>query len=128
MSMKRRALILAAATALAGGIHTMSPYARGGEQTLVDWVLIALGLFWVFMWLHADQREFGHRRSPWMNLGIVLLSVLFIPIYLARTRPAGRKLAAVGWFFVVLLGWFSLNLLGALLGYFVFGGSAASTG
>lgn len=120
--------MLAAATGLVGGIHTMSPYAGHGEQTLFEWVLIALGLFWVFLWLHADQREFGYRRSPWMNVGIVLLSVLFIPVYLARSRPAGRKLAAVGWFFVVFLGWFAMNLLGALMGYFVFGGSAAYTG
>lgn len=116
--------MLAAATAVAGGVHTMLSLSTGyGPQPLVDWILIALGLFWVFMWLHADQREFGYRRSPWMNVGIVLLSVVFVPVYLARTRPAGRKLASVGWFLLVLLGWFGLSILGSLIGYFVFADS-----
>ncbi|MGO0999936.1 hypothetical protein [Lysobacter sp. CA196] len=125
--MKRNALILAAITGLASGIYSMSPPAQAGF-TLVDWLFVALGLFWIFMWLHGDQQEFGHRRSPWMNIGIVVLAMLFVPIYLARTRPAGSKLKAVGAFFLILLGWFALNIGGALLGYFVFGGSAAYTG
>jgi TRAP-type uncharacterized transport system fused permease subunit len=128
LSTKRRALALTAATALAGGIYRLSPYGGSSQQSLTDWVLVALGLFWLFLWLHADRQEFGHRRSPWMNVGIVMLSLVFIPIYLAKTRPPGRKLAAVGWFFLLLLGWFALNLLGALIGYFIFGGSAAYHG
>ena len=64
---KRAALVLMGLTSFASGLSSLAPWSREGVITPVDWILLALSLFWVFVWLAADQRQFGYRRSPWMK-------------------------------------------------------------
>ena len=122
---KRAALILLGLTAFAGGVSSLAPWSREGQLMPADWILMALGLLWLFFWLAADQRQLGYRRSPWMNVGIVLLAVVFVPVYLVRSRPAGRKLLAFGGFLLALLGWVLASVLGAFAALPLFAPEAA---
>jgi chromate transport protein ChrA len=65
-----------------------------------------IGLAFVFAWLHYDERDHAYRRSALLNIGIVVLAILFVPVYLIRSRPAGRRLWSVLAFFGVVGLWF----------------------
>jgi len=56
-----------------------------------------------FYWLHLDGLQTGFRRSPAFNVGIVLIGIVFVPLYFIRSRPAGQRLLPVlGYFGLVL--------------------------
>lgn len=64
--------------------------------TLALWVL-------PYVWYHRDADEQGFVRStPW-GAGMILLAIVTAPIYLARSRPPGRKLKALAGFLGVLV-------------------------
>ncbi|MEP7043301.1 MAG: hypothetical protein ABI843_09570 [Dokdonella sp.] len=67
-----------------------------------------------FRWLQLDARELDIRRPLWLNVGIVLLAAVFVPYYLYKTRPAGRRLPAIGGFFGVVFGCMLATAVGAL--------------
>ena len=116
---KRAALIALWLTALVSGLYIASPWSTP-EPRWPDWLLMVLGLFCVFAWLGADQTEHGHRRSPWMNIGIVLLALVFVPVYLLRSRPKGRRLRALGGFLAVAVAWIGSYVAGGALGLALF--------
>ncbi len=57
-----------------------------------------------FLWLGLDSRQLDIRRPWWLNVGIVLLTSVFVPYYLYKTRPAGQRAQAIMTFFGVVLG------------------------
>jgi len=114
-------LLLLGLLAFVGAFLAMHSY-FGTERgvVLLNAISIVLNLLLLFFWLHADGKETGYRRSKWLNVGIVMLVVVFFPYYLYRARPAGRRLRAFGFLFLAILAWFLLNVLGAAAGYFAF--------
>ena len=52
-----------------------------------------VGALLIFMWYRLDSDQLGFRRSPWLNVGVVGLSVLALPYYFVRSR--GLKRGAV---------------------------------
>ncbi|CEH51838.1 conserved hypothetical protein [Xanthomonas citri pv. citri] len=56
----------------------------------------------------------------WLNIGMVLAWLVFIPIYLYRARPAGRRLRAMGGFVLVILASGLLFTLGSIIAESVF--------
>jgi hypothetical protein len=66
-----------------------------------------------FGWVYVDSQHVGYRRSPLLNLGIVLLAFVAVPYYLLRSRPAGARLRALAG----LAGFFALLTLAATAGY-----------
>jgi hypothetical protein len=85
-------------------------------------------LFIGFRWLAVDAAELNIRRPLWLNVGIVMAAAVFVPYYLYKTRPQGRRGPAIIAFFgLVLACAFASAIGGALMGYFA-GDDAAVTG
>ena len=84
-------------------------------------LLTALALFAVgFWWLHLDGREIGYRRSALFNIGIVLLALIFVPLYFVQSRPQGQRWQPVLGFFGLILA----SSVAAAVGAIMAGGSA----
>ncbi|MCB1561860.1 MAG: hypothetical protein KDI75_12340 [Xanthomonadales bacterium] len=91
-----------------------------GGSSPID-LLTALALFAVgFWWLHLDGRESGYRRSPLFNIGIVLLALIFVPLYFVQARPAGKRWQPVLGFFGLILA----SSIAAAIGAMMAGGGA----
>jgi hypothetical protein len=58
-----------------------------------------------FWWVHNDSVARGVRRSPLLNVGIVALAVVFVPVYLFRSREPGARLKAILTFFGLFVGY-----------------------
>jgi hypothetical protein len=66
-----------------------------------------------FRWLHLDAAELDIRRPMWLNVGIVMAAAIFVPYYLYKTRPAGRRLPAIAGFFALVMACAMASALGA---------------
>ncbi|MCC5070462.1 hypothetical protein [Xanthomonas campestris] len=113
----RAALALLAGFALADGATSALPGWTGPGSDLVRFALL---LALIFVWLAADSRRQGFRRPMWLNIGMVLAWLIFIPIYLYRSRPAGRRLRATGGFLLAILASGLLFTLGSIIAESVF--------
>ena len=71
----------------------------------------------VFGWVHIDARERQFRKSKWLNIGVLGLSLVFVPVYLLRSRPAGHRLGAFAGFVLALLAYFGFGYAGSLLAF-----------
>jgi hypothetical protein len=83
----------------------------GGEMKVIDPRGTPLGLGYqilmlvlCFAWVGLDSQQLEIRRPWWLNVGILLAAVIFIPYYLYKTRVAGRRARAIMGFFGVMLG------------------------
>ena len=72
---------------------------------LISSSLLAMGI--VFAWYHSDSNARGYPRSRWLNISMVMVSLLALPYYLIRSRPEGQKLK-------VLMKYFGFCLLSIL--------------
>ncbi|MEA5124019.1 hypothetical protein [Xanthomonas floridensis] len=113
----RAALALIAGFVLADGATSALPGWTGPASDLVRFAVL---LVLIFVWLAADSRRQGFRRPMWINIGMVLAWLVFIPIYLYRARPAGRRLRAIGGFVLAILASGLLFMLGTLIADVVF--------
>lgn len=68
-----------------------------------------------FRWLTLDSAELDIRRPMWLNVGIVMAAIVFVPYYLYKTRPAGRRLPAIASFFAIVLACAMTSAIGAAL-------------
>jgi hypothetical protein len=66
-----------------------------------------------FYWLHYDARELAIQRPAWLNVGIIMLAIVFVPYYLFKTRPAGRRWRAILGFLGIVLGSLVVSAIGA---------------
>jgi hypothetical protein len=68
--------------------------ARVGEGALVtlQFASVVVCFAMVFIWLRYDELQFGYRRSALFNAGIIVLALVFIPLYFSRSRPPGSRL------------------------------------
>jgi hypothetical protein len=66
-----------------------------------------------FRWLTLDSAELDIRRPMWLNIGIVMAAIVFVPYYLYKTRPAGRRLPAIAGFFAIVLACALTSAIGA---------------
>lgn len=78
-----------------------------------------------FGWLGLDSRALGIRRPWWLNLGVILLTAVFVPYYLYKTRPAGQRGTAIFSFFGIVFGAAIAMVIGLYLGLMFSGGPAA---
>ncbi len=74
------------------------------QTSLFSPVYQLLTLLFCFTWLALDSRQLDIRRPWWLNVGVILLTSVFIPYYLYKTRPQHQRLRAVLSFFGLLLG------------------------
>lgn len=68
-----------------------------------------------FAWLHLDSRQLDIRRPWWLNVGIVLVTSVFVPYYLYKTRPPGQRGQAILSFLGVVFG----SVIAMLIGMFL---------
>ena len=66
-----------------------------------------------FRWLTLDSAELDIRRPMWLNIGIVMAAIIFVPYYLYKTRPAGHRLPAIASFFAIVLACAMTSAIGA---------------
>ena len=107
-------LVVAFLSGITDGWSEAVGFDQGAIFTIVP---LAINLFLTFGWLGIDSHEVGYNRSNMMNLGIVLVTPIFLPIYLAKSRPIGQRLKPSGYFVLFLAGWFAATLAGFMLGY-----------
>ena len=66
-----------------------------------------------FRWLTLDAAELDIRRPMWLNIGIVMAAIVFVPYYLYKTRPAGHRLPAIASSFAIVLACALTSAVGA---------------
>ena len=81
------------------------------------WSSIVVVSALIFGWVHIDARERQFKKSKWLNIGVLGLSLVFVPVYLVRSRPAGHKLAALAGFVLALAAYFGFGYAGSLLAF-----------
>ena len=82
----------------------------------VNWAYQLAILIACFTWLQADSQQLDIRRPWWLNVGIILVTSVFVPYYLFKTRPAGRRLQPILAFFAILFSSAFVMVLGLVLG------------
>ena len=70
-------------------------------------------LFIGFAWLRLDAIQLDIRRPGWLNVGIIMAAVFFVPYYLFKTRPAGRRSIAMIGFLGVVIALMAATSIGA---------------
>lgn len=74
-----------------------------GNRLAFTVMVTVIQLFIGFHWLHLDAIELDIRRPRWLNVGIIMAAIFFVPYYLFKTRPANRRgVAMIGFFGVVI--------------------------
>jgi amino acid transporter len=68
-----------------------------------------------FLWLGLDSKQLDIRRPWWLNVGIVLLTSVFVPYYLYKTRPPGERMRAILNFFGIVIGGAFAMMIGAFI-------------
>ena len=66
-----------------------------------------------FRWLTLDSAELDIRRPMWLNVAIVMAAAIFVPYYLYKTRPAGKRLPAIAGFFALVFACAFVSAVGA---------------
>lgn len=80
-----------------------------------------------FRWLYWDSLQLDIRRPAWLNVGIILVAIVFVPYYLYKTRPEGRRLLPIAAFFALIVVVSMANVVGAGLAEALPGPNAVST-
>ena len=84
---------------------------------IVLWASIIIVSALIFGWVHLDAKECQYQKSKWLNVGVLALSIVFVPIYLYRSRPKGKKLRALAGYLLALLGYIGFGYAGSLAAY-----------
>jgi hypothetical protein len=66
----------------------------GALDTGVAWLLLSAVA--PYVWFYLDSAERGFPRTYAWSAATILMPVVALPLYLARSRPAGRRARAVG--------------------------------
>ena len=113
----RRLLIIMLGLSLADGIA--NGYATLNHGTVPAWwevgATIAMALLGL-SWYHLDSNFRQFQRSMGLNILIFGIALIGFPYYLIRSRPAGKKLASLGWLtaycgLLLLTGWLGEQLM-----------------
>jgi hypothetical protein len=112
MAPKTTALVLLGAVSLLAPLWEqwlsgrMEPFSKYELAT----TLVSITL--IFWWYHVDKRERGYNAGPFMNVGMVALSMVALPIYFVRSRGWKRGMIATGLAAAVLAAIYALTELG----------------
>jgi hypothetical protein len=74
-----------------------------------------------FIWLGLDSKQLDIRRPWWLNIGIALMSEVFVSYYLFKTRPQGRRLSSILRFLGIVFGGAFVAALGSMIATAVYG-------
>jgi hypothetical protein len=107
MRPKLLALGLLALLSIAGPIVEAVTTGRIDPFGRFDLVETFVAITLVYWWYHADKAERSYRAGPLMNGGVLVLAIVALPIYFARSR---------GWKKGALASLGALAFLGLTLG------------
>jgi hypothetical protein len=107
------------ASFIAGACDIWFAGAQGASQQAVIWLPVIVTSALMFAWVHADSVEYQYSRSPLFNVGIIGLAIVFIPVYLFKSRPRGAKAKSLGVFFALFLGYIAISYAGSEFAYHV---------
>jgi hypothetical protein len=88
---KMHILVLLVAVTLVAGVvdaRDMELHVQSNGWAVLSTLLFS---FLCFCWYRIDSEARLYRRSRWLNVGIVMLAIVAVPYYIARSRPAGQK-------------------------------------
>jgi hypothetical protein len=109
-------LALGAVISFLYGVATVFVSTRGNDVLIA--VMLIFPLFW---WLQADSRHYEHLNLGSLKILAVLLAIIFVPVYLIRTRGWGGGVLAILAFIGLLTGSEILVFLGYVIAGFTQG-------
>ena len=83
-------------------------------------VLTLVGAALIFAWYRLDAIERGYRRSLWLDVGVIALSVVALPWYFFRSRGAWRGMLATLVFLLLLFALLYVTIAGEYAMYYGF--------
>lgn len=102
----------------------LSESARFGIALLGNLALLVIA----FHWLNLDSHELDIQRPVWLNIGIILLLIVFVPYYLYKTRPEGKRAPVLLGFLAVLVACVFASAIGSTLAAAVTGAPVGAAG
>lgn len=122
MTMKpKHVLTILVGAALLQGLFDARDMALHAQAPVLPLLSMLVFSFLGFYWYRLDSIERGYRRSRWLNAGVVALTMVAIPYYLARSRPRGQKGRALLRLTGFALLQFAAAFVGAIAGGLMFG-------
>jgi hypothetical protein len=120
--MKPKSIIIAASSLVSFLSGASEVWFTGAHSPVPEFalflpIIISLGL--ILTWVHIDSKEHNYVRPAIINMGIVALALVFIPIYLFKSRPTGARAKALGGFVIILIGYFAVATIGATFAQYV---------
>ena len=88
-------IAMLALLALSGSVQVAVGPSERSLAHVLSIVLSVLVSFSAFVWYCRDSDLYRYRRSLWRNILFIAFGILFIPWYLVRTRPNGKRLLAL---------------------------------
>lgn len=99
-----------------GATHQLT--APGEAFGRSDIVFSVIATLLIFIWYRFDSDERSYRRSPFLSVAVVALSVLALPYYFYKSRGFRRGSVAVGLFFVCCAAYLVLQNAGQYAAYY----------
>lgn len=81
----------------------------------IELMLVFAMVYLIFLWYRIDADEHGFKRTPLLNVAVVMAAALAIPYYLIRSRGWQEGPAAVLQALLVFLGSVVLSAVGAMV-------------
>ena len=72
----------------------------------------------VFTWYRLDTDQLGYRRTPWLNVSVVAISIVALPYYFFRSRGTKRGFIFLGMFIFAIIIYYLLSSAGRYAVYY----------
>jgi hypothetical protein len=102
VKLKFALLVLFILSVLQGGLAGAASV-RGKADGLVGWAITLASVVVVYLWYRHDSRERRYLGSVVLGGGVVIASVIAVPVYLYRSRAAGQRAKSILTFFGLLI-------------------------
>ena len=79
------------ASFMAGACDVWFSKTQGTSQLVITWLPTIILSALMFAWVYVDSVERQYSRSRLLSVGIVGLAIVFVPVYLYKSRPRDRK-------------------------------------
>ena len=86
-------------------------------QADIPFALLSVAL--IFAWYRMDAAQREYRRSPFLDVMVVAVTILALPYYFFRTRGLAGGLRASGLLVLALIGYSVLQFCGEYAAYYV---------
>ena len=94
---------------------------RGTGRHVLFWSQVLVYTALILGWVHLDAAERSNARPRWLTIGVIAIAIVFVPVYLLRSRPKGARARALGGFFLAGLGFCLAAFAGGFLGELIRG-------